>query len=342
VTDSRYQPADARGVWVYLEHQAGRLENVALELLGKGRVIADELGVPLTGLLLGDRVAHLAQDAGACGADLVLLAEHHALAPYTTAAHAAAVTSLVLEGRPEIFLLGATPDGRDLAGRLAVRLRTGLTADCTDLRLERGSGLLLGEVVGFGGGIVADIRCEHHRPQMATVRPGVFAVPAADPMRTATVRRMAVALAGPGARTEVLERVTRTTADITQADRLVVGGGGTNGDFTLLRTLADLLGAQIGVTRVAVDAGWASADQQIGQTGYATRPGLAIVCGVSGAMQFTVGIAAAETVVAINNDPEAPILDDADYAIVGDLFQVLPPLIAEIRALSRVAVAEEV
>ena len=342
MTDSRYPPADARGVWVYLEHQAGRLEGVALELLGKGRALADERGVPLTGLLLGDPVERMAQDAAAYGANAILLAEDARLQPYTTAAHAAVVTEMVLAGRPEILLLGATPDGRDLAGRLAVRLRTGLTADCTDLRLEAGSGLLLGEVVGFGGGIVADIRCEHHRPQMATVRPGVFAVPPADRARTATVQRIDVVLADTRAQTEVLERVTHTAPDLTQADRLVVGGGGTNGDFTLLRALADLLGAQIGVTRVAVDAGWASADQQIGQTGYATRPGLAIVCGVSGAMQFTVGIAAAETVVAINNDADAPILDDADYAIVGDLFQVLPPLIEEIRALSRVAVAEEV
>ncbi len=246
-------------------------------------------------------------------------------------AMAGAVAGLVLERRPDIFLLGATPDGRDLAGRLAVRLRTGLTADCTDLALEEGSGLLLGEVTGFGGGILATIKCEKHRPQMATVRPGVFAPGQPDPSRQGRIERLTVELEPQDLRVQVVERVTAAGADITRAKVVVAGGRGTGGDFSLLAELARLLGGDVGATRVAVDEGWVGRDRQIGQTGFVTRPQLAILCGISGAMQFTVGIEKAETVVAINNDREAEVFEHADYGVVDDLFQVLPPLIEEIR-----------
>lgn len=328
---SLYGPEEARGIWLYLEHQGGQLEGVARELLGKGRELADALGVPVTALLLGNALDGLAPEAIAHGADTVVLAEHSLLQPYTTDAHSRVVTAWVREGKPDILLFGATPNGRDLAGRLAVRLRTGLTADCTDLVLEPASGLLLGEVVGFGGGIVATIKCEQHRPQMATVRPGVFLAPEPDRSRRGAVYRRKVDLADADVRTRVLERSIREETDLTQADLLVVGGGGTGGDLTLLKELADLIGAELGVTRVAVDAGWATPDRQIGQTGCITHPQLAIVCGASGAFQFTVGIDGAETVVAVNADGEAPIFDDADYGVVSDLFQILPPLIQEVR-----------
>jgi electron transfer flavoprotein alpha subunit len=331
VTDSLYGPEDASGVWVYLEHDGESLAGVAHELLGKGRELADALDQPLTGLLLGGTVPGAPQEAIASGADVVLAVSHDLLDPFTTDAHSRVAVDLITERRPDVVLFGATPNGRDLAGRLAVRLRTGLTADCTDLTLEADSGLLLGEVVGFGGGIVATIKCEQHRPQMATVRPGVFAPPAPDPNRNGSVEDVQVELSSRDARVQVVERSVQRAEGLTDAEVLVVGGAGTGGDFHLLEELATLLGAELGATRVAVDAGWASHERQIGQTGYVTRPKLAIVCGVSGAQQFTVGIDEAETVVAVDVNPRAPMLEAADYGVVGDLFEVLPPLIDEIR-----------
>lgn len=330
-----YGPEEAQGIWVYLEQEGGVLEGVSRELLGKGRELADQRRVPLTGLLLGHEVGSLAAEAIALGADCVLQAEHPRLRVYTTDPYTLVVDRLVRERKPETLLLGATPNGRDLAGRLAVRLRTGLTADCTDLTLEPGSGLLLGEVTGFGGGILAVIKCPSHRPQMATVRPGIFAPQEANRSRPGRVERVAVEIPESVVRTETLERVQRDEPDLTRAGVIVAGGRGVRGDFKLLREMADLLRGEVGASRVAVDAGWISRDRQIGQTGYVTRPKLAVACGISGAMHFTVGIKDAGMVIAINADPDAPIFDHADYCLVDDLFQVLPPLIEAIRAEKR-------
>jgi electron transfer flavoprotein alpha subunit len=322
-----YPPTEARGLWVFLEHEEGRLAGVSLELLGRGRALADATRQPLTGLLLGNGIDPLADEAFAYGADRVFLAEDRLLEPYTTLPFAKVVTELVLAHKPDIFLLGATPNGRDLAGRLAVRLRTGLTADCTDLQIDPASGLLLGEVTGFGRGILAMIQCPLHRPQMATVRPGVFPRPAAAPTRAGRIERVPVALTEGDRPVRVLERALKRGTDITQAERLVIAGRGMQGDMPLLERLATALDAEIGATRVAVDAGWVGHDRQIGQTGFVTRPKLAVVLGASGALQFTVGIADAETVVAINTDPGAPIFEMADYCIADDVAQVVPELI---------------
>ena len=330
---SIYGPDEASGIWVYLEHEDGELAGVSLELLGKGRELANEQGSRLTGFLLGDGVRPLADQAIAAGADSVLLAEHPLLEPYTNDAHTLIAGRMILDGKPDILLLGATYNGRDLAGRLAVRLRTGLTADCTDLTLDSETGLLLvGEVAGFGGGIVATIKCRENRPQMATVRPGVFAGLDSDPGRPGEVTQVTADISPEDVRIRVIERHTADVTDITQAPVIVAAGAGTRGDFALLKELAELLGGELGVTRVAVDNGWATADRQIGQTGYVTRPRLAIIAGISGALQFTVGIDQADTVLAIDLDPDAPIFEAADYGVVGDLFQVLPPLLEEIRA----------
>ncbi len=325
--ESTYAPGEASGLWVYLEQEGGRLNGVSLELLGHGRKLADAAGTELTALLLSGGAAGLADEAIGYGADAVLVAEHALLDPYTTDPCTKVVAGLVLERKPDILLLGATVNGRDLAGRLAVRLRTGLTADCTDLTIDPETGLLLGEVTGFGQGILATIQCAQHRPQMATVRPGVFPRPAADALRKGRTERVDVPLTDADHTVQVLKRSTGRGVDITQAERLVVGGRGVQGDFALLRSLAKALNAEVGATRVAVDQGWVGHDRMVGQTGSVTRPKLAIVCGASGAMQFTVGIQDAETVVAINSDPEAPIFEVADYCIADDVFQVLPPLI---------------
>jgi electron transfer flavoprotein alpha subunit len=325
-----YSREEACGLWVFLEQEGGRLESVALELLGKGTGLADRRKVPLTALLLGQEVEAAAREAIFYGADHVLVADHPLLAVYTTDAYTNVAARIVLDRKPETLLLGATPNGRDLAGRLAVRLRTGLTADCTDLTLESGTGLLLGEVTGFGGGVLASIKCPAHRPQMATVRPGIFPLVDPDLTRRGRVESVPVELAVGEIRTEVLERVRHEGVDITRAKVIVAGGRGVKGDFAPLLELARLLGGQVGASRVACDLGWISRDRQIGQTGFVTRPKLAIVCGISGATQFTVGIKDAECVVAINSDPAAPIFEEADLCVVEDLFPVLERLIAEI------------
>jgi electron transfer flavoprotein alpha subunit len=331
MTKSLYGAKDASGIWVYLEQDQGRLEGVSLELMGKARELADGRGIPVVGALLGDQVSELAQEAIAAGADEVRVADHPLLAQYTTDGYTKVFTELIVDGKPDILLLGATPNGRDLAGRIAVRVRTGLTADCTDLKLDEKTGLLIGEVTGFGGGILAYIKCPDNRPQMATVRPGVFAVPEPDSSRQGKVVDVPVKLAEKDIRVQVLEHAVGGGVDITRAEVVVAAGRGCGGDFTLVNELAGLFGGEVGWSRVPVDEGWVSRDCMIGQTGYVTRPKLAIVCGISGAFQFTVGIEKAETIVAVNIDPEAPIFEQADYCIIDDMFNVLPPLIEAVK-----------
>lgn len=328
--NSLYGPEEAKGLCVYLEQNQGRLESVSLELLGKARQLADGAGLTVTGLLLGHEVEELARQAIAAGADEVVMSQHPLLRMYTTSAYSKVATQIILDEKPDILLLGATPNGRDLAGRIAVRLRTGLTADCTNLEMKPGS-LLSGEVTGFGGGVLAYIECPRHRPQMATVRPGVFVPPEPDASRKGRIETVAVELSEADVTTQIVEHVTEEMLDITRAPVIVAAGRGCHGDFSLINELAALLGAEVGVTRVAVDEGWAGRERQIGQTGFVCRPKLAIVCGASGAFQFTVGIEKAETIVAINNDLEAPIFEAADYCVADDMFQILPPLIDAIK-----------
>jgi electron transfer flavoprotein alpha subunit len=331
MTASLYGVEDQQpAIWVFLEQHGGELEPVSLELLSKGRELADVAGWKLDGLLMGFEVGRLAEEAFSHGADEVILAEHPLLADFTVEGHAHAACEAVTQGKPAILLLGATHDGRDLAGRLAVRLRTGLNADCTDLRLE--SGVLISEVSGFGGGVLALLAMEKHRPQMATVRPGVFRVAEPVPGREGSVIRVPISLTESMIRTRTVERVAGSSPDLTQTPALVVGGRGIEGRFDLLRELADLLGGEVGATRPPVDDGYIERERQIGQTGVVCRPKVAIVCGVSGAFHFTVGIQDADLIIAVNSDPEAPIFETADYCIVGDAFEIVPALVAALRA----------
>ena len=330
MTKSTYGPPAARGVWVYLEHQEGQFEGVSLELLGQGRELADTLETSLTGLLLGYALGDLAQRAVACGADVVLTADHPDLQLYGTDSYTRIVTAMVQDGKPDVLLLGATPNGRDLAGRLGVRLRTGLTADCTGLSIDAERRLLRGDVVGFGGGIVAAILCPEHRPQMATVRPGIFAQPEPHSDRQGDVRSFPVTPDPADARVRVLERSVSEGVDLTRAGAIIAVGRGARGDMGVLERLAELLHAEIGGTRVAADQGWIGRERQIGQTGVVTAPKIVVCCGISGAIHFTVGVDKAECVVAINTDPDAPIFEHADYCIVDDMFAVLPHLVEEL------------
>jgi electron transfer flavoprotein alpha subunit len=327
--DPAYPPQTASGIWVFLEQDEDVLAPVSLELLGKARELSRQSGAELTGLLVGYNLDELATRAALLDLDRLVYVSHPLLAQFTAEAYAHATAGVIVRQQPDIFLLGATPYGRDLAGRLAVMLRTGLTADCTDLALDPGSALLLGEVSGFGGGILATIKCEQHRPQMATVRPGVFAEVATRRETPAPVDRFEVDVPPAACPVTVVERRRHAGVDVSRAERLVIAGAGTRGELGPVEALARALDAEIGATRVAVDEGWAGREQQIGQTGVIARPKLAVVCGASGATQFTVGIEQAGLVIALNQDPEASIFEQADLCVVDDLFPVVRALVAE-------------
>ncbi|MBN1921686.1 MAG: electron transfer flavoprotein subunit alpha/FixB family protein [Anaerolineae bacterium] len=318
-------------IWVFVEQSDGVLKTVSLELLAKARELANGAGWPVTALLMGADVRASVPIAFAHGADEVRLAEHPLLADFTVEGYAHVACEALLAAKPSAFLLGATPDGRDLAGRLAVRLRTGLNADCTDLRLDPETGVMVSEVSGFGGGVLALLQMQHHRPQMATFRPGVFPLRAPDPSRHGNVVPIPVTLTPEMLHTHVIERVVGAGLDLSQAPVLVIGGRGVEGDFDTLRELAARLGGEVGATRPPVDEGYIERARQIGQTGVVCRPKLALVCGVSGAFHFVVGIRDAETVIAINNDPEAEIFKHADYCVIGDVREVLPAVLEQLK-----------
>ena len=321
-------------IWVFLEQHQGALEKVSLELLGKARELADAAGWPVVGLLPCSGGGASVQMAFMYGADEVQLADHPLLADFTVEGYTHVVCEALLEAKPSVLLLGATPNGRDLAGRLAVRLRTGLNADCTDLKLDPETGVMVSEVSGFGGGVLALLQMLHHRPQMATFRPGVFPLREPDPNRRGETILLPVTLTEDMVHTRVVERVVGAGLDLGQAPVLVVGGRGVEGDFDTLRELAALLGGEVGATRPPVDEGYIERARQIGQTGVVCRPKVAFVCGVSGAFHFVVGIQDADTVIAINNDPGAEIFKHADYCIIADVRELLPALLRELQVRS--------
>ena len=323
---------ETKSIWIYLEVDEGGLAGVSLELISRGRQVCDQLGWDLAGLLLGHQVADLAAQGFAHGLDQVWMIDDPLLEYFTVAAYTQAAYQAVMGAKPSVFWLGATPDGRDLAGRLAVRLRTGLNADCTDLYLNVKDERLVCEVSGFGGGVLALIEMAAHRPQMATVRPGVFSVGDPQPDRKGEIVPLALNLSADQIDTRVIERSFGEQVDLTAAPVLVAGGRGIDGNFGMLETLAGLLDGEIGATRPPVDEGHIERERQVGQTGVVTSPKIAICCGISGAFHFVVGIEKADLVVAINSDPQAPIFDYADYCIVADVHEVIPALIT---ALSR-------
>jgi electron transfer flavoprotein alpha subunit len=330
---------EKKTIWVYLESDQGTLEGVSLEMLTKGRQLADKVGWSLAGLLLGHHVLNLAHEAFAYGADQVYVAEHPLLEYFTIDAYARVAEQALMEELPSVFLLGATPNGRDLAGRMAVRQRTGLNADCTGLQINPENGVLISEVSGFGGGVLALIEMETHRPQMATVRPGVFTLCESDHKKTGEVIPIPVELAVDDIHTCVTERMIGQGVDLTRTPVLIAGGRGVEGNFNMLAELADLLGGDVGATRPSVDEGHIERERQIGQTGVVCSPKVAICCGISGAFHFIVGVEKADLVIAINSDSEAPIFEFSDYCIVGDVHRIIPKLIEALREVPEVSYA---
>ncbi len=326
--------ASASGVWVWVEQFAGQAAGVSWEMMGQGRHLADALGAELIAVVMGQSVDGLARQAIGYGADGVLLADDPALRDYRTEPYAHVLAGLAVDRRPAILLLGASARGRDLAGSVATALRTGLTADCTGLEIDAETGLLRQTRPAYGGNIMATIITPERRPQMATVRHRVFEMPPFDAARAGRIEAVPVALAEEEMVTRVLDFIA-DDAGVNLADaRIIVSGGrgvGGAAGFALLRELAAVLGGAVGASRAAVDAGWIPYAHQVGQTGRTVRPDLYIACGISGAIQHRAGMSTAQVIVAINNDPEAPIFDLATYGIVGDLFDIIPALTAQFR-----------
>ena len=303
--------------------------------------IANELGVKLTAVLLGNNVGDLADTLGEHGADEVLVAEHPELDKYTTDGYTKVICDLVNERKPGILFIGATFIGRDLGPRVAARLSTGLTADCTSLAVDVTNGDLLATRPAFGGNLMATIACPNHRPQMATVRPGVFSK-LTEKKYDFNVENVNVNLNAADIRTTVLEvvKANKDIVDIGEAKVIVAGGRGVGikENFELLQQLADVLGGVVGASRGAVDKGWIERDYQVGQTGKTVRPSIYIACGISGAIQHVAGMQESDMIIAINKDETAPIMKVADYAIVGDLNKVIPEMINRLKEMKEVAV----
>ncbi|MEW6665932.1 MAG: electron transfer flavoprotein subunit alpha/FixB family protein [Thermodesulfobacteriota bacterium] len=325
-----------RGCWVFVEQSLGKPARVSLELLGKGKELAGKLGTDLTAILLGDSMESLSRELVAYGADRVLVGDHPLLKDYRTEIYTDIIAGQVREKKPEVLIVGATPIGRDLAPRLAFRLNTGCTADCTGLDIDTENRLFVSTRPAFGGNVLATILCPNHRPQMSTVRPGVMPLPRRDPARKGEILPLKVEIRGEDLRVSILETVeaASTGIPIEEAERvLCIGMGGADHEtFAGIRELADLLDAQVGATRLVVEAGWLTHDSQVGQTGKTIRPDLYVACGISGAVQHTAGMTGSKLIVAINKDPAAEIFNYADYGIVGDLREVVQALIEEVKA----------
>ena len=325
-----------RGVWVFVEQTEGEPAKVSWELLGVGRRLADKLGVELCSLVIGDNVETLCQESFCHGASKSYLVQAPVYRTYRTDAYLRATCHLIGKFKPEVILMGATGMGRDLAGAVATRLATGLTADCTGLDIDDKRNLMQTRPA-FGGNIMATIMCDKFRPQMATVRPNVMPMPERHDQATGTIVREPYEVPEASILTKVIEIIRDSSGhgqvDITGAEFIVSGGRGMMSpeNFAVLKELADEIGGVVGASRSAVDAGWMPHDRQVGQTGKTVRPKIYIACGISGAIQHLVGMQDSDMVIAINRDRSAPIFEVATYGIVGDLFQVVPAITQAVR-----------
>ncbi|KIX11377.1 electron transfer flavoprotein subunit alpha [Dethiosulfatarculus sandiegensis] len=326
----------SKGVWVFAEQRQGEMPEVVLELMGHGKRLADELGVELGAVVLGDQVKGQAEELFALGADVVYVADDPCLADFNDDAYCEVLAKLIKKYQPEIFLAGATSIGRSLVPRVATAVETGLTADCTSLTIDSERRLLLQTRPAFGGNIMATIICPQARPQMATVRPRVMKKGERTPGQTG--RLIELTLEGKektGTRVLEVVKALDEKVNLTGAEVVVVGGRGLGGPegFDLVRELAEALNGVVGATRGAVDLEWIGHAHQVGQTGRTIAPKLYIGLGVSGAVQHLVGMQASDTIVAVNTDPNAPIFEVATYGIVGDLFKVVPAMLDRLREL---------
>jgi electron transfer flavoprotein alpha subunit len=322
-----------KGVWIFAEQRGGKVSSVAYELLGIGRKLADDRGSDLSAVLFGSSDTE-AKELVRWGADKVYHSKDQIFDDFNDEPYAQLLASLITEHRPEIVLAGATPIGRSFVPRVAARLRTGLTADCTSLSIDKETGNLLQVRPAFGGNIMATILCPNNRPQMATVRPRVMKRGNYDEGRTGKI--IDLKASGLTSRTKVVatvKEVSDITVNLQEAEIIVSGGrglGDTKG-FKLIEELAEIFGAAVGSSRASVDAGWIPYRHQVGQTGKTVCPKMYFACGISGAVQHLVGMQSSDIIIAINKNPEAPIFNVATYGIVGDLYEVVPLLIKKLK-----------
>jgi len=328
--------AKTKDLWVFIEtNEDGSAKNVGIELLNPGKQMAAKQGGKLVAVVIGHHVEAAINAAGEHGADQVIVVDSAEYAQYTTDAYANTLCALVEKYGPTSMMIGATNNGRDLGPRVSCRLKTGLTADCTGLDVDEESGNVAWTRPAFGGNLMATILCPDHRPQIGTVRPGVFKK--SEPVQnTAEVIKEDIHVAPEEIRTQVLDLIKdldSENVDLEGAEIIVSGGRGVGGPegFKTIKLLADALGGVVGASRAAVDSGWIAHSHQVGQTGKTVGPKLYIACGISGAIQHRAGMSSSDCIVAINKDPDAPIFDVADYGVVGNLFEVIPVLVDEIK-----------
>ena len=325
------------GVWVYVENDGAAIADVSLELLGRGRELADQLGSELVAFIIGHDLSGAATELIARGADKVLVAEHPRLEFYLTLPYSRIAIELIEKYRPSILLIGATNTGRDLAPRIASHMKTGLTADCTDLQIgsytfgkKTWNEVLLQIRPAFGGNIIATIVTPETKPQMATVREGVIRQPDPDYSRKGEIIQLKPELTEEDFILSIVERVKAEKKVNLKSAKIIVAGGmgvGSRENFEIIHELASTLGGDVGASRAAIDAGFIDREYQIGQTGVTVRPNLYIACGISGAIQHRAGMEESQRIIAINTDPKAPIFSVAHYGIVGDLHEVIPKMI---------------
>jgi electron transfer flavoprotein alpha subunit len=326
-----------KDLWVFIETgEEGNAKNVGLELLNPGRRLADAQGGALTAVVIGSGVEQAIEAASVYGADKIIVVDGPEYQHYTTDAYADAMYELVKKYGPTTMMIGATNVGRDLGPRLSCRLKTGLTADCTGVDYDEETGNIAWTRPTFGGNLLATIMCPEHRPQIGTVRPGVFKKGERNENHHPEIIKEDIHVTAERIRTRLVEVIRELDAEnvnLESADIIVSGGRGVGGPegFAPLKELADLLGGVVGASRAAVDSDWIGHVHQVGQTGKTVGPKLYIACGISGAIQHVAGMSGSDTIVAINKDPDAPIFRIADYGIVGDLKLVIPALIKEIK-----------
>jgi len=329
-----------KGVYIFVEQVEGKINGVAYELIGKGKELAKPLNTEVTAVLLGHGIRELPKKLARYGADKVIVVDDPALETYMTEPYTKALAEVVRAYKPDIVLYGATAIGRDMAPRVSARVHTGLTADCTGLEIQEGTNDLMMTRPAFGGNIMATILCSNHRPQMATVRPGVMQRISAIEGAECPVEEFKVAGLAESQNVEILEIIKKVSEkmDIMDAKVLVSGGRGMGcpENYALLEELADALGGTISSSRAGVDAGWQPKDRQVGQTGKTVRPNLYIACGISGAIQHLAGMEESDVIIAINKDASAPIFEVADFGVVGDALKIVPLLTEAVKKVQAV------
>lgn len=331
--------AEYKNVWVFIETSEGKAKNVGLELLYEGKKLAQINNEKVIAVVIGQNLDSVVKSATAYGADEVIVVAGDEYKDFSTDGYANVMTKLVEKYKPAAILIGATYNGRDLGSRVSTRLETGLTADCTQLDVNE-DGTIAWTRPAYGGNLMGTIICSA-RPQIGTVRPGVFKKAEKDDTRTATIINEEIRTPANEIRTKIVEVLKATEeagVNLEEAEVIVAGGRGVGKaeNFELIKSLADQFGGAVAASRACVDAGWISPLQQVGQTGKTVGPKIYIACGISGAIQHVAGMSSSEVIIAINKDPDAPIFDIADYGIVGDMFEVIPEFIKEMKSLKAV------